>query len=126
MIYTLYLFFTIAINVVCIIVFNDSLNISGTSLVPILILVFMAIWSVYLYNNRSKDDFNINNYSDISEEEWGVVSVYISRSLKMFIPFNFPFICFFNAYVKAIAVVLIVMFAIMCGPYVYKIKNRRK
>lgn len=121
MIYAIYIMITLAVNIILAVAFNSSLNIS---FIPVLFAVFMIFISIYQQHNRHKGDFNINNFSDLSEKEWENVSVYISRSFIIFTPFNFPLIFFFNIYVKIIITVCIVILAFIGGPIIYKIKNR--
>lgn len=122
MIYAIYIVLSLAINIIFAVNFNESLHIS---FIPLLFIAYMVLMSIYHYNNRAKGDFNVNNFSDLTEEEWSVVSLYMSRSLVIFIPFNFPLIFFFNIYIKLIAFILIIFLAYACGPVVYKIKNKK-
>ena len=123
MIYIIYIVIASAVTIAFSIVFNSSLNIS---FIPLFFIAFMILMSLYFYTNRKKSDFNVNNNSELSEEEWETVSVYMSRSLIIFLPFNFPLIFFFNLYVKVISMVIITVVALISGPVFYKVKNKNR
>ena len=96
----IYFIICLAVNGIFLFLFNDSVVITKNSLLPLMLLFLMIFMGAYQYYNRGKFDFNSNNYSDLSEEEWEKVSIYISRSLIICAPLNVPFIFFFGTYYK--------------------------
>ncbi len=122
MIYAIYIVVTLIVNVFLAFIYKQNLNIS---FVPLFLVIFMGYMSIYLNNNRGKGDFNVNNFSDLNDEEWAIVSIYMSRSYIVYIPLNFPLIFFFNIYIKLGLMILILFLSVISGPVVYKIKCKK-
>ncbi|MBQ8475076.1 MAG: hypothetical protein IJ499_05380 [Clostridia bacterium] len=113
------------VNVVAAVVFHNSLNISAVSALPLFLLCLSAFQSYYFYNHRAKADFNINNDSELTEGEWGVLSVYMSRSYLVSLPLYVPFIIFGGLWIKVLSVAVFFA-AFVGGAAVYKHKYRDK
>ena len=119
----IYLIICLAVNGIFLFLFNDSVVITKNSLLPLMLLFLMIFMGAYQYYNRGKFDFNSNNYSDLSEEEWEKVSIYIFRSLIICAPLNLPFVFFFATYYKFLSI-LIFLIGFVGGPIYYKLKNK--
>ncbi len=120
----LYIIVSLIANGISLFVFKENIIIGKSSLLPLLFLLLMLFIGINQYYNRGKYDFNSNNFSELSEEEWEKVSVYLSRSLIICAFLNIPFIFFFNTYVKILSL-LLVFIGFISGPTYYKIKNRK-
>ena len=120
----LYIILSLIANGIFLFVFRKNIIIGKSSLLPLLLFLLMVFIGINQYYNRGKYDFNSNNFSECTEEEWEKVSVYIFRSLIIFAFFNIPFIFFFNTYVKILSL-FTVYIGFIGGPIYYKIKNKK-
>ena len=114
--FIIYYFTTMMLNMVCYFTFNEHLHISYESLLPLVLGGLSVFQSVYFHTHRMKKDFNINNDSELTEDEWAVLAVYIRNSYMLSIPLYIPFILFFSAWVKIFSV-LIYLFSLGAGPF---------
>ena len=119
---TIYYISLLLINIVCITIFSSYINISESSFAPLFCIALMIFQGVYFRNNRSKNDFNVNNNSSISDKEWRRVSIYMSYSFLIFFPLCIPLVIFFNDYIKLLSF-LIYILGFIGGPIYYRIKN---
>ena len=108
---------TVILNIVCAIVFHEHLNITAGSIVPLALIALSIFQAVYFHNYRSKKDFNTYNDSELTEEEWAQLSVYMSKSYLIGIPWFLPFVLFFSTGIKMLS--LLVFFAAFTGGAIY-------
>lgn len=120
----IYYIVAILANVICVAVFSGKIGITEVSALPAFLLCLSAFQGYYFRNHRKKKDFNINNDSELNESEWGVLSVYMSRSYLISLPLYVPFIFFGGTLVKLCsAVVFFAAFAGGAAVYKFKYKN---
>ena len=74
--------------------------------------------SFYFNNHRTKKDFNINNDSLLTEEEWGEMALCMRNTYLLCVPLFVPFIIFFPVLVKLI-VSFVLFFVGFAGGSVY-------
>ncbi len=102
----LYYFILIFLYTGFTVVFHNYINISVVSIIPLILMILSIFQAAYFHNHRSKKDFNINNDTPLTEEEWEKVAVYMRNSYIIVIPLFVPFILFFSLWVKITSIML--------------------
>ena len=121
----IYYAITLVMNLVCAIAFREHISITTVSLLPIFLIFLSALQAGYFKNNRSKTDFNSANNADLTEEEWEILSVYMSYSYLFSIPLFIPFILFFSMIIKILS--LFVFFAAFTSaPIYFRLKHGKE
>jgi len=118
----LYYFVLCTIYLSLTIVFHDSIIISVTSIVPVILILLSIIQAGYFHNHRSKKDFNINNDAPIKDEEWEKAAEYMRNSYMIIIPLFVPFILFFSTWGKVVSLILYFI-GFSAGIIYYRIRN---
>lgn len=119
----LYYIITIIANIIVSVVFYDRTNFSVVSVSPILLMILSISQAAYFNNHRRKKDFNINNDSPLTEEEWAQAAIYIRNSYMIAVPLFIPFILFFSMWIKLLS--LLLYFAgVVGGMLYYRIRNK--
>lgn len=117
---------TIVICACCGIYFNEFLNITCYSLVPVVLIMLMAIQAGYCYSIRTKEDFHSSSMSEFKESEVIELSVYMTNSFSLFIPPLIPFVLFFSNAAKVFPALLIYFVSLIAGIIFFRIHNRKR
>ena len=121
----LYYIVTLGLNLVCAIAFHERLNLDFNSAVPIFLIGLSIFQAVYFFQNASKKDFNTNNNSDLTEEEWAQMTSYMIASYLIFIPLMLPFVWFFSSWGKLLSI-LVFLLAFTGGMIWYRLRHRKE
>ena len=124
MIFVVYYCVTILMSVLSAFVFKNSIDISS-SLLPVALIVLSIVQAMYFHSHRRKKDFNINNDSVLTEEEWAVVSIYTRNSFILSIPLYIPFVLFFSLWIKLFTIIIYLL-AFSGGAVFWRIRYKRQ
>ena len=116
---------TIIVNIISIIVFYENVNISGLSIIPILLTVLMIFQSFMFKNEKIENGFRIKSASNLTaSEENGMLN---SGSVFLFamIPWMVPFVFFFSSLIKILSI-LVYVIGLIGGFAIYRLKNKEK
>lgn len=123
--FVVYYFIATIASMISAFIFSDQINVTYESILPLVMIGFSVFQAVYFHNHREKKDFNINNDSPLTEDEWAVLSVYLRNSYIISIPLYIPFILYFSIWVKILSA-FIYLIALGAGPFFWRIRNRDK
>lgn len=111
----------LVLNIVSIIAFHNSINITAISIIPVLLMALSVFQAIYFHNNKGKKDFNTNNNSFLTEKEWEHMTVCMRNSFILCIPLFIPFIVFFPWWIKLLSL-LVYIIGFAGGAIYYRIK----
>ena len=100
--YIIYYIVTLAFNGLLLFFFRAYINITATSLVPLFLIGLSVFQATNFYKNRGKQDFNAYNSSDLTDGEWEKLSLSMSGSYLILIPWFFPMVFFFSTLIKTL------------------------
>ena len=123
--YIVYYCVAIFASLVSVFVFNDKINVSHESVLPIILFVLSIFQAIYFHNHRTKKDFNINNDSELTESEWAALAQYIRNSYILSIPLYIPFILFFSIWIKLLTIIIF-LFAFSGGAMFWRIRHSKQ
>jgi len=104
---------------------RNCVNIGYVSVLPLFLMALSAYQAYYFKRNRRKTDFNINNDADLTDEEWGKLSIYMSYFFSYSVPLHIPFVIFFNDYVKLLSLP-IYLISFSGGALLFRIKHHKE
>jgi len=119
----IYYFAAIIANVISIILFYKSINITYLSLVPLFLIFLMLFQATYFRKEKYENGFRTTYGSNLTAEEENKMFELSSKVIFALIPFMVPFIIFFSSVNKFISVFIYVI-SLIIGPILYKIKNK--
>ena len=95
--WTIYYIVTLALNAASLLLFHEHINISAVSAMPILLLADSIFQAAYYHNHKNKELNTAHSVdTNITDEDWAQVTVYIVYSNLLAIPLFLPFIWFFS------------------------------
>jgi len=116
---------TALLSVAAAILLPDRLRVNAGSLLPLVLMFLSAAQAYYFHRHRKRTDFNSSGgASPLTEEEWGHLSLYVSRSFSMVIPLYLPFILFFPLWGKVMSLILYLA-AFAGGNILFRIRHGR-
>ena len=121
----LYHIVTLAVEIVCVIVFRARLNITAMSVLPLFLIALSSFQAAYFNNHRHREDFNTNNYADLTDTEWEKMSVCVRDAYIFSVPLYVPFIFFFSSWVKPLSVILF-MASVTGGSIYFRLRYGRE
>lgn len=116
---------TIIVNIISIIVFYENVNISGLSIIPVLLIALMIFQAFMFKNEKIENGFRIKSASNLTaSEENGMLN---SGSVFLFamIPWMVPFVFFFSSLIKILSI-LVYVIGLIGGFAIYRLKNKEK
>ena len=113
------------INAVCAFVFRQNINITIAAVCPLFLMILSLFQGFYFNNNRSKGDFNTSSSADLTEDEWSILSVYMSYSYFIAVPVLIPFALFFGTPIKVLSI-FVYLLAFSAGHICYRIKHSKE
>ena len=121
--YVVYYAVSIVFHIVALYLLRAHINLTATSAIPLFLLGLSAFQAVYFCKNRSKQDFNANSTTDLSDREWETLSVYTSRSYRICIPFFLPPIFFFSTLFKTLLSTFLFLIAFTGGAIFFRLHH---
>ena len=116
---------TVGVNLSLLFWCRSAVNLTATSVLPLFLLGLSIFQAAYFYKNRSKTDFNVCNTTDLSEDEWEMLSLSISASFRVSLPWYLPMIFFFSTLPKTLLSVLLFLLAFTGGAVWFRLRNRK-
>lgn len=123
--YMVYYIVTLALNGLLLFFLRAYINITSTSLVPLFLIGLSVFQATYFYKNRSKQDFNAYNSSDLTDDEWEKLSLSMSGSYLILIPWFFPMVFFFSTLIKTLLSVLVFLIAFTGGAIFFRMCHKK-
>ena len=121
----IYYCITILANIVAVIVFHKSINISVLSVMPLFLIALMIFQAHIFKNEKVENGFRTAYGSNLNADEENKLLSSSSSFLFATIPWMIPFILFFPSFVKALSV-LVYIVGLVGGLILYRIKNKVK
>lgn len=119
----IYYLIAIVANIIAVVAFHKSINISVLSILPLFFIALMLFQSALFKKEKIENGFRTAYGSPFTAEEENGMSNSAATALYAAIPLMIPFIFFFPSVIKALsAVVYAVTFIV--GLFAYRIKNR--
>ena len=125
LIMTIYYCITIIVNIVAVIVFYKSINVTGLSVMPLFLIALMIFQALLFKNEKVENGFRTAYGSNLTADEENKLLCSGSSFLFATIPWMIPFILFFPSIVKALSI-LIYIIGLVGGLILYRIKNKGK
>ena len=123
--WVIYYIVTLGLNLVGILVFHENLNLVFNSVIPLFVIGLSIFQIGYFSKHPHKKDFNTNNNSDLTEEEWEKMTSYMISSYHLFIPLMLPFVWFFSSGVKLLSILVFLM-AFVGGMLFYRLRHGKE
>ena len=114
---------TILANVIAAVVFYKNINITGLSIIPLVLIALMIFQGVLFKNEKVENGFRTVYGSNLTVDEENKRLSSVARFLFATIPWMIPFVIFFSSPVKVISI-LIYMIGLIGGLVLYKSKNK--
>ena len=118
-----------AANIIFLIAFSRFLNITVCSIVPMIVLLLLTVWSFYYKEQGRQMPLGDTSYTALGErfskEERSALYICLSNSFRVIIPFCLPFVLFFPNYIKAFSV-LLYFAAIILGRWTFNCKHKEE
>lgn len=114
---------TILANVIAAVVFYKNINITGLSIIPLVLIALMIFQGVLFKNEKVENGFRTVYGSNLTADEENKRLSSVARFLFATIPWMIPFVIFFSSPVKVISI-LIYMIGLIGGLVLYKFKNK--
>lgn len=122
---TVYYTITILANIVAVIVFRKSINITALSLVPVLLMALSCFQASIFKSERSESSFDTAYGSELSSDEKNELINSGSKFLLATVPWMIPFVMFFASPVKFISVG-VYLIGFIGGLAWYRINNKSR
>lgn len=119
----IWLTLSISANVLAAIFLFAHINISTLSIIPLSAMMLMLFQAHYFKNNPSEPESATAYGSGYTRKEETELFQYASKSLILSLPLQIPFVFFFNSWIKLCSVLLYI-FALICGPLIYRFKKK--
>lgn len=121
----IYYCITILANIVSVIIFYESINITAMSALPLALIALMIFQAVMLKNEKAESGFKTAYASNLTPDEENAMSSSGSTFLLAAIPLMIPFIIFFSSAVKALSIIVYIG-SLLGGGIFYRLKNKDK
>lgn len=120
----IYYLIAIAANMIAIVAFHKSINISALSILPLVFIALMLFQSALFKKEKIENGFRTAYASPFTAEEENGMTDFASTALHAAIPLMIPFIFFFPSAVKVLLSFIIYALAFATGVFTYRIKNK--
>ena len=120
----IYYLIAIAANMIAIVAFHKSINISALSILPLVFIALMLFQSALFKKEKIENGFRTAYASPFTAEEENGMTDFASTTLHAAIPLMIPFIFFFPSAIKALSSFIIYALAFAVGLFAYRIKNK--
>ena len=120
----IYYLIAIAANMIAIVAFHKSINISALSILPLVFIALMLFQSALFKKEKSENGFRTAYGSPFTAEEENGMTDFASTALHAAIPLMIPFVFFFPSAIKALSSFVIYAAAFAVGLFSYRIKNK--
>ena len=121
----IYYCLTIVANVIALVAFHKSINITGLSILPLFLIALMIFQALLFKNEKVEDGFKTAYGSNLSTNEENQMLRSGSKFMIATIPWMIPFVIFFSSSVKTFSI-LVYVIGLIGGLVLYKIKNKGK
>ena len=120
----IYYLIAIVANIIAVVAFHKSINISVLSILPLVFIALMLFQAALFKKVKTENGFRTAYGSPFTAEEENGMTDFASTALHAAIPLVIPFIFFFPSAVKVLASFVIYALAFTTGVFTYRIKNK--
>ena len=121
----IYYCITALANIISVIAFYKSINITVLSVLPLALIALMIFQALLFKNEKVENGFRTAYGSNLTADEENKMLDSGSTFLFATIPWMIPFILFFPAIVKVLSI-LVYIIGLVGGLILYRIKNKGK
>ena len=118
----IYYCITALANIISVIAFYKSINITVLSVLPLALIALMIFQAILLKGEKAENGFETAYASNLTADEQNMMSNIGSAFLLATIPFMIPFIIFFSSPVKIISIIVYIV-GLLGGGVIYRLKN---
>lgn len=122
----IYYIAAVAINIICVLVFRNHININLESIIPVA-MIDLSIFEVAYFGNN--DNFQENtmytSQNSLNDNEKEKMYLCMRRAFLLAIPLFVPFISFFSKWIKILSI-LIMFLTLIGGGLYFRIKYGKK
>ena len=118
----IYYCITALANIISVIAFYKSINITVLSVLPLALIALMIFQAILLKGEKAENGFETAYTSNLTADEQNMMSNIGSAFLLATIPFMIPFIIFFSSPVKIISIIVYIV-GLLGGGVIYRLKN---
>ena len=119
----IYYLIAIVANIIAVVAFHKSINISVLSILPLFFIALMLFQSALFKKEKIENGFRTAYGSPFTAEEENGMSNSAATALYAAIPLMIPFIFFFPPAIKVLSAFVYAV-AFIVGLFAYRIKNR--
>ncbi len=119
----IYYCLTIIVNIIAALIFHKNINITGLSIIPLLLIALMIFQAKLFKSEMVENGLQIKFGLKLTENEERDMYDSSSKFLLAIIPFMIPFVLFFSSFTKILSF-LIYILGLTGGPLIYRLKNR--
>ena len=120
----IYYLIAIAANMIAIVAFHKSINISALSILPLVFIALMLFQAALFKKVKTENGFRTAYGSPFTATEENGMTDFASTALHAAIPLMIPFIFFFPSAIKVLSSFVIYALAFATGLFIYRIKNK--
>lgn len=119
-----YYLIAIVANIIAVVAFHKSINISILSILPLVFIALILFQAVLFKKARSENGFRTAYGSPFTAEEENGMSDFAATAMHAAIPLMIPFVFFFPSAIKVLCAFIIYAAAFAGGLLTYRIKNK--
>lgn len=116
---------TIIINVIIVVVFYKTINITALSILPLFLIALSIFQALTFKKEKVENGFRTMYGSNLTADEENSMFSNCSTFLFLTIPWMIPFIIFFSSPIKVLSI-LVYVIGLLGGSVLYRIKNKGK
>lgn len=120
----IYYLIAIVANIIAVVAFHKSINISVLSILPLFFIALILFQAALFKKEKIENGFRTAYCSPFTAEEENGMTGFAATALYAAIPLMIPFIFFFPAAVKVLLSFIIYALAFAAGLFTYRIKNK--
>ncbi|MBE6699758.1 MAG: hypothetical protein E7584_05935 [Ruminococcaceae bacterium] len=120
----IYYLIAIVANIIAVVAFHKSINISVLSILPLFFIALILFQAALFKKEKIENGFRTAYGSPFTAEEENGMTGFAATALYAAIPLMIPFIFFFPSAVKVLLSFIIYALAFAAGLFTYRIKNK--
>ena len=120
----IYYLIAIVANIIAVVAFHKSINISVLSILPLVFIALILFQAALFKKEKIENGFRTAYGSPFTAEEENGMTGFAATALYAAIPLMIPFIFFFPSAVKVLLSFIIYALAFAAGLFTYRIKNK--
>ena len=120
----IYYLIAIVANIIAVVAFHKSINISALSILPLVFIALMLFQAALFKKVKTENGFRTAYGSPFTATEENGMTGFAATALYAAIPLMIPFIFFFPSAIKVLSSFVIYALAFAVGLFAYRIKNK--